>query len=103
MAHKLLYIFFFLQIFDILMIKIIHVFYTFMHTSLFHIGVVNRYKYYCKIITRFRGGSIFVGFVWTSHQRINLLHELINQGNRIIIPFVYIKKPEITSPQTGKI
>lgn len=85
------------------MFKIIHVFYIFMHTSLFHIGVVNRYKYYCKIITRFRGGSIFVGFVWTSHQRINLLHELINQGNRIIIPFVYIKKPEITSPQTGKI
>lgn len=82
------------------MLKIIHVFYIFMHKSLFHIGVVNRYKYYCKIITRFRGGSIFVGFVWTSHQRINLLHELINQCNRIIIPFVYIKKPEITSPQT---
>lgn len=64
------------------MFKIIHVFYIFMHTSLFHIGVVNRYKYYCKIITRFRGGSIFVGFVWTSHQRINVPTNLKNLRNQ---------------------
>lgn len=38
----------------------------------------------------FRGGSIFVEFVGTSHPRVNILHELLNKSYKFIFPFVGI-------------
>lgn len=46
---------------------------------------------YCGII-RFLGGSIFVEFVGASNPRNNILHKLINQGNKVIFPFVGIQE-----------
>lgn len=40
----------------------------------------------------FRGGLIFVEFVGTSQPKINIIHELINWGFKVIFPLVGIRK-----------
>lgn len=46
---------------------------------------------YCGII-RYRGDSIFMEYVDTSHPRINILHELISYGYKVLFTFVGIRE-----------